>query len=340
MINQVKNLIVVGASAGGIKAVTTLIEGIPESIDAAIMVVVHLSKNSNAANIAAIFQRKTALKCTVASNKMKIERGKIYIAPPGHQLLVSGESIILNQGATENRYNPSIDVLFRSAAVHCKNQTVGIILTGMLEDGTSGMYAIKSCGGICVVQDPSEAEYGDMPRNVIKKIEVDHVGSLMEIPQIIQDIVNNPLPTEVAVPNELLVEAGVTEKLIGSIDELKEIGDRSDFICPDCGGGLWEIKNDPTHRYRCHTGHVYSEKLLRELQNLKVEESVWVSIRMLNEKRNMLELLMKRHNSSGHGKVSPYRKRIDEINEHIQRLKNLLMNLTNNPIDETEGPLD
>lgn len=205
MINRIKNLILVGASAGGIPAIEKVIEGLPETIDAAIIVVIHLSKKSNADNIAKIFQRKTTLHCTVASNKMKIERGKIYIAPPGHQLKVNGDRMILNQETAENRYHPSIDILFCSAAVHYRNQTIGIILTGMLDDGTAGMSAIKSCGGICIVQDPFEAEYGDMPRSVLKIIEVDNIGCLAQISSIIQDIINKPLPAQITIPKELKI---------------------------------------------------------------------------------------------------------------------------------------
>jgi two-component system chemotaxis response regulator CheB len=335
--NPIRNLIAIGASAGGIRAIIKVIEGFPETIDAAIMIVLHLSRKSSAENIIEIFQRHTALKCEVAEDKMEIERGKIYLAQPEHHLLVHDHIMHINNGPEENRYRPSIDVLFRSVAVHFGNRAIGIILTGMLEDGTSGMHAIKSCGGLCLVQNPSEAEYSDMPQSVIRRIEVDYTADLVEIPIIVQNILNNPLPPQIAIPNELKVEAEITEQLMSDINDLKKIAQRSDFVCPDCGGGLWEIKRDPAHRYRCHTGHVYTEKLLYELQDVKIEESIWVSIRMLEEKRNMLRLLAGRKITNNlDPEISLNGKRIDEIDEHINRLKILLIKLSHNR-DDTQS---
>jgi two-component system chemotaxis response regulator CheB len=331
---QIRNLIVIGASAGGIKAISKIVEGLPETIDAAIMVVLHVSRKSNPDNIVHIFQRNTKLKCLVASDQMIIERGKIYIAPPEHHLILNSQTVHLNQGPEENRHRPSVDVLFRSAAVHFGNRAIGIVASGMLYDGTSGMQAIKDCGGICIVQDPLQAEYADMPKSVLSKIIVDYTAELEEIPTIIQDVLNKPPPPKIAIPHELKIETDITEKLMSDINQLKRIADHSDFSCPDCGGGLWKIKEDATHRYRCHIGHVYSEKMLHELQDLKIEESIWVSIRMLEEKRNMLRLLSERRNRRDSNEtVSLFAKRIEDIDEHIKRLKSFVINLSNTGTD-------
>lgn len=332
--NQVKNLIVIGASAGGIRAILKVIEGLPQAIDAAVMIVLHVSRKSSADNIVEIFQRSTPIKCVVAVDKMKIETGKIYLAPPENHLLISDGIMRLNQGPEENKHRPSIDVLFRSAAVHFGNKVIGVVLTGMLADGTSGMYAIKTCGGRCLVQSPSEAEYPDMPFNVLRKIEVDHVADLEQIPNIIQDLLRQPLPLQIAIPNELKLEADITEKMMSDINQLKKIAVQSDFVCPDCGGGLWKVKNDPADRYRCYTGHVYTEKLLQDIQDLKIEESIWVSIRMLEEKRNMLQLLASRKNrNNDDSTIFSLNKRIDDIGEHILRLKNLVIKLSDSNND-------
>ena len=332
--NQIRNLIAIGASAGGIRAIIKVIEGFPETIDAAIMIVLHLSRKSSSQNIIEICQRHTTLKCEVAQDMTEIEKGKIYLARPEHHLMVKNNIIRLNQGPEENKHRPSIDVLFRSVAVYFGNKEIGIILTGMLDDGTSGMYAIKSCGGLCLIQNPSESEYSDMPLNVLRRMEVDYVADLVEIPIIVQDLLKKPLPSQIAIPNELKVEAEITEKLMSDINDLKKIAKQSDFVCPDCGGGLWQIKNDPTHRYRCYTGHVYTEKLLQDLQDLKIEESIWIAIRMLEEKRNMLQLLVSRRNgATGNQTIFSLNKRIDEIAEHIQRLKTLVIKISDSRDD-------
>ena len=317
-----RNIIVMGASAGGITALKKVLGGLSATLDAAILIVLHVSPRSNCSVIAQGFQKQTALRCRVAANMMPLESGVVYLAPADHHLMVKGTTMLINNGAHENKYRPSIDVLFRSAAVAFGHRVIGVILTGMLEDGTSGMVAVKRGGGLCVVQDPDEAEFSDMPQSVLNNVKVDYRGSLDEIPAIIQEIVSQPLPPYTIVPNELQIEADITEKMMSNIDDLKLIAERSDFICPDCGGGLWAIKNDPLHRYRCHTGHVYTEKLLFDLQDQKIEESVWVAIRLLEEKVNLMVLMQSRKDSEGESVRSLlYQRRIDEMNMHIARLK-------------------
>ena len=331
---DIKNLIVIGASAGGLGAISQVLSGLSDNLDAAVLVVIHISRKSNAAAIASVFQRKTNLVCVPAQDGMHITKGHLYVALPDHHLMVSDGHIRINQGPHENKYRPSIDVLFRSAAVNYGNRVIGIILTGLLEDGTSGMYAIKQTGGICIVQDPDEAEFSDMPRSVLNKIKVDHCATLDDIPGILQRIIAGPLPEQMEVPNELQIEADITERMMTDINEMKKIADRSDFMCPDCGGGLWAVKNDPIHRYRCHTGHVYTEKLLNELKDEKIEESIWVCLRMLEEKANLLMLMS--HRESNEGKMdtaSAHQRRVDDINRHISRLKSFLTRLSQDLYD-------
>ena len=330
---QMKNIIVIGASAGGMAAINKIISGLQPEMDAAFLVVLHMSRNSNADNIAAIFQRQTNIPCHVANNNVQIEVGNLYLAQQDHHLMVSDGLIKINQGPHENRYRPSIDVLFRSAAVNYGNRAIGIILSGMLEDGTSGMWAIHNCGGVCVVQDPQDAEFEDMPKSVLNQIPVNHIAFASDIPTLLQHILANPLPAQTPIPKELEIEAYITEKMMSNIDWLKDIAAHSNFVCPDCGGGLWAIKNDPMHRYRCHTGHVYNEKILSEIQDEKIEESVWVSIRMLEEKLNLLLLQQQRADDSEQNRSLYYTRRVQDITTHITRLKKLLRMLHDSPHD-------
>ena len=323
--STIRNIIVIGASAGGITAVNKAIAQLEPTMDLAVIVVIHVSKKSNSQNIANTFQRNSALTAKVAEHGMPLKKGHLYVAPPEHQLMVKDDKLILTAGPHENKYRPSIDVLFRSAAVHYRNRTIGIILSGLFEDGTAGMYAIKRCGGICIVQDPKEAEYSDMPRSVLNKIDVDYNLSLQQIPSKIEKIINHPLPHEIPVPRELRIEAELTERMMTDINEIKKIAEPSDFTCPDCGGGLWAIKNDPVHRYRCHTGHVFTEQKLHDLQDENIQESLWVSIRMLEEKENLLLLLAKREDESSEPKLSNFhQERLANTRKHIDRLRSFL----------------
>jgi two-component system chemotaxis response regulator CheB len=253
---EIRNLIVIGASAGGINAIQKVISGFSDQWDMAVVIVLHVPRRSNPDILISGFQRHTELHCQIAFDGAQLVRGNLYLAPPDHQLMVKNNTLLLTQGPHENRYRPSIDVLFRSAAVNYGHRSIGIILTGLLEDGTSGMSAIHRSGGICIIQDPREAEFSDMPSSVMHHIAVDYLDELENIPSIVRQLVESPLPPQKEIPSDLQVEAHITEKMMSHIDQLKEIADRSDFVCPDCGGGLWALKDDPNHRYRCHTGHV------------------------------------------------------------------------------------
>jgi two-component system chemotaxis response regulator CheB len=328
-----RSVIVVGASAGGLKAVTQLVSTIPANLDTAIFVVLHVARSSFGPTLVRHIQNVTSYECVLAADGLAIEKGHLYVALPDHHLIIKPDVMLVTKGAHENRWRPSIDVLFRSAAANFNSRAIGIILTGMLDDGTSGMGAIKSSGGVCIVQEPNEAEFEDMPQNVLNNVDVDYRLPIADMGYALQDLFSKPQVPEAVVPHEIQVEAGITERMSSSMDELKKLGERSNFSCPDCGGGLWEIKNDVIPRYRCYTGHVYTEKILLEKHAEGLEESLWVSIRMLEERKNLL--LMMAHRSSKAGDTNlenENHKRADTIGVHIERLKKLMITL------EEEGP--
>lgn len=328
---KVNNLIVVGASAGGLQAVSELVSGFPDDLDASVFVVLHMGRSSMGDIISYHLQQRTKLTCIIAVEGMKIERGFIYIAPPDHHMMIKNNMIRINKGAYENRWRPSIDVLFRSAAVNIGSRVIGIVLTGMLDDGTSGMWAIKRGGGICMVQEPSEADFADMPNNVISQVKVDYRVSIADMNYIIQDVFFKDDGIIRDVPREVQIEADITERMVCSMDELSQIATHTVFTCPDCGGGLWEVKDEAVHRYRCHTGHVYTEKVLKEKQYEALEESVWISIRMMEERRNLLSTMATHARDAGNNALQVENiKRADAMNVHIERLKQMLIDIDKN----------
>jgi two-component system chemotaxis response regulator CheB len=330
---EVKNIVVVGASAGGIRAVNQLISNLPEDLPVALFIVIHMSKHSQADVIINGLQKLTSYECSVADNDAVIKAGHIYVAPADEHLIIKKDKLRLVYGAHENRWRPSIDVLFRSAAAAYGSAVTGVILSGLLDDGTSGMLAIKRSGGVCIVQEPSEAEYDDMPLSVINNVEVDHRVLIEDMGYIIADIVSRP-NADVPIPEDVKLEAEITERLVSSIGNVAKLGTYSSVTCPDCGGGLWEIDDNGHKRYRCHTGHVYTAASLLEKQGEEMEESVWISIRMLEERRNLLT------NMAASDKVSPplvagYQDRAEELKIHIERLKAFLQSLSKTgPRDE------
>lgn len=286
--NEPSHIVVVGASAGGFKAISALLTAIDGLPDMAVFVVLHVAKNSSGSVLTNLLQKNTSLTCKRAEDGLAIEAGNVYIAIPDCHLIVKQGYMSLIKGPPENRWRPSIDVLFRSAAVAYNSRVTGIVLSGLLDDGTSGMVAIKRCGGICIVQEPEEAEFEDMPTNVLQRVDVDYQVPVADIGYILNDLFSQPEKLPVKVPDDLLIEANITENMVSNIEDLEKIGTRSNYTCPECGGSLWSVDKDAVKRYRCFTGHVFTEGLLLEEQSEQVEESLWASIRMMEERRNLL----------------------------------------------------
>jgi two-component system chemotaxis response regulator CheB len=319
-----KHIIVAGASAGGFHSIGEFVSSLPPDFNFPIFIVLHLSKDSDATIIKEHLQRRTHLRCEIAENGKEIE-AVVYIAPPDRHLIIDDHRIRLNQAPSQNYWRPSIDVLFRSAASSHNSKVIGIIFSGLLDDGTAGMDAIKRCGGICIVQEPQEAEFSDMPLNVLKKVEVDYRAAISDIPYILEDIFSKPARKETSVPEDIRLEAEMTRDATSNMNTLDRLGTQSPYTCPDCGGSLWHIKDGKPHRYRCYTGHVFNENILISKQLDTIEESIWVSIRMLEERRNLLLA------AAGHelelNNLKEEKVKIEKANEiivHIEKLKSLI----------------
>jgi two-component system chemotaxis response regulator CheB len=224
--------------------------------------------------------------------------------------------------------------LFRSAAVAYSSYCIGIILSGLLDDGTSGMWAIKRSSGTCIVQDPNQAEYPDMPFSVINNMEVDYVTTLEEIGPLIAEILKHKKHKKQPVPEEVIMESKIAETTAVSIDMVEKIGDTSVFACPDCGGNLWYIKDDIINRYRCHIGHAYTEKDLVVKQSEVATTTLWVALRMMEERKHLLRKIEIDNAKKGYKSLSTSNERKrNEMTQHINNLKKILFDLQNH---ETE----
>lgn len=325
---SLKSVIVIGASAGGLQAISRVLQTINPELDAAVFVVLHVARNSIGSVLVQHLQKQTPFKCKIAEDGEAIQNKHVYIARPDFQTLVTPDIIKVIKGPHENRWRPSIDVLFRSAAASYNSKTIGIILTGLLDDGTAGMSAIKRCGGVCIVQEPEEAEFADMPTSVLTHVEVDYRVPIADIGYILDDMSTKPANPEAQVPEDIRLEAKLTEKMISDIEELKKLGTQSNYTCPDCGGSLFSMTHDPVHRYRCFTGHVYTEKLLLDKQSESLEESLWVSVRKLEERKSLLQTTAKHLHELNHPDLEAEKNaKAQEITAHIERLKTLLIEL-------------
>jgi two-component system chemotaxis response regulator CheB len=325
-----KFIVVIGASAGGLNALAEMVKSLQKGLDVAYCIVLHLSRKGIGDFVVHRLSQATSMHCSLVEDKGLIKKDSIYIARPNQHMLVKDNRFILGGGPEENRFRPSIDVLFRSAAVSYSSHAIGVILSGMLDDGTAGMWAIKRSGGTCVVQDPNQAEYPEMPLSIVNNMEADHVVKLEEIGPLITKIEKLKRGRRKPVPKDVKLESAIAEQTAVSIDTIEEIGNTSVFACPDCGGNLWELKNDIIKRYRCHIGHAYSEKDLVVKQAETASNTLWVALRMMEERKHLLKKLQIEHARKGYKSLaSSNAERHDEMGVHINKLKEILFALQN-----------
>ncbi|MDZ7806245.1 MAG: chemotaxis protein CheB [Gracilimonas sp.] len=240
--------------------------------------------------------------------------------------------MLVTKGAHENRSRPAIDPLFRSAAVAFGNRVIGILLTGNLDDGTAGMKVIKRCGGICIVQDPEDAEYPAMPKNALNNVKVDYCVPISEMGDLLNKIIPQKLPKQKAIPKDVSTEAKIAERALSDLASVNELGDQVPFNCPACGGVLWKMKNDSNLRYRCHTGHAYTAASLLADQTNKIEETMWHALRMFEEHKNLLTVMADEKRGAG-SKTAQERAEMNEV--HIQRIRAILNTDKNGSDDDT-----
>lgn len=277
---------------GGLSAFNRIIKHLPEQLNAAFFIVWHVSPYSTSI-LPEILNRAGKLKAKHPADGESIEMGKIYVAPPDHHLLLELGRIRLTKGPKENRFRPAIDPLFRSAAYAYGSRVVGVVLSGALDDGTAGLWAIKDRGGIAVVQDPAEAEQSSMPASALANVQVDHCVPVSEIPPLLITLTQQEVGEESRAPMSKDLEIETKIALEGDAADLdvRQLGEISEFTCPDCHGSLIQLTNGNLQRFRCHTGHSFgSASLLAELTD-SVEESVWTAIRAVEERIRLLKHL-------------------------------------------------
>ncbi|RJF95115.1 chemotaxis protein CheB [Noviherbaspirillum saxi] len=286
-------IVVIGASAGGLDALRRLLGRLPVNFPAPILVVLHIGSHYSV--LPKILENDISLPVRHAEDNEPLVPGVVLFAPPDRHLLLEDGMVHLSKGAKENFSRPAIDPLFRSAAVFYRENAIGIILTGFLDDGTIGLQAIKAYGGVALVQNPDEADEPSMPRSALDHVDVDACLSLEGLADRLLEIVETE--PEAAVPSAswhlIETEGRFDRRQKSSMEELDRIGVPSGFTCPECQGLLWEINEASPGHFRCHTGHVFTEQGLNTAQDSLIEEAVWAAVRALHEKQKLLQRLAK-----------------------------------------------
>jgi two-component system chemotaxis response regulator CheB len=315
---------VIGASAGGVQALQTLVSGLPAGFPAALLIVLHIG--SHRSIMPALLSSSGPLEAAHATDGEPLVPGRIRVAPPDHHLLVEGQRLRLSRGPKEHHTRPAIDPLFRSAAMTMGPAVVGVVLTGRLDDGTAGLQAIKAHGGIAVVQEPGDAAEPSMPTSALKYVQVDHCVPLASMADVLMTLVGMEVVPPAVVPHELAAHEHALSLSQGSpMEHLQAIGFPSTFVCPDCKGGLWEIRNTQPQRYRCHTGHAFTLRTLQHAQGEATDEALWSALRALQEKELLLRAIQALQRADGDERAAEHLEReVVQLVEQSSVLRRLL----------------
>ena len=290
-----RDVVVVGASAGGVEALKELVSGLPSDLAATVLVVLHIPPSGGNA-LAGILDRAGPLEVRRAKNGEPLVHGTVRVAPPDHHLLVVDGRVALSLGPRENGHRPAVDVLFRSAARAVGARCIGVVLSGALDDGSAGLVAVRTRGGIGIVQDPDEALQPGMPGSAIAAATPEHVLPVSQIAGLLARLVKEEVTDGVlARPSELMeVETAMAQFDMSKIDGQEHPGHPAGFSCPDCAGALWSIEEGGLLRFRCRVGHAWSAESLLAQQSETLEGALWMALRSLEEKAALSRQLGRR----------------------------------------------
>ena len=281
-------VVAIGASAGGTEALWELLAGLPANLPAAVLVVTHIPAHSETI-VDQVLAMRSALPVKVVDDGEPLRKGWVYVPRADHHLMVDGLVVRSTHGPKECWVRPTINVLFRSVAESCGPRAIGVVLSGMLDDGTAGLWAIKERGGWAFVQDPEDALHDSMPCSALEHVAVDGVATATHLASLIEDAVviagaASPM-TFAGLGLESRLAAGASRRE----DAVYQLGQPSRYACPECHGVLAEIQEGSLIRFRCHTGHGYSMQTLAAALDQDIDDSLWQAARGLEEKVMLIE---------------------------------------------------
>lgn len=300
-----RDIIVIGASAGGVEALTGLVAALPGDLPAAVLVTVHIPPYA-VSTLPDILSRAGALPAAHALDGELLQNGRVYIAPPNYHLLLEDGAVRLSLGPRVNHTRPAVDPLFLSAARIYGPRVIGIVLSGMLDDGTAGLQEIKAQGGVAVIQDPQEALFRSMPQSALEHAAADYVLPVSEMGAILRRLTQGQEQTQgqkqiqpQAPPEQegldAMTDGTPAEEAVEEDIAAQEQGERDGMLtvytCPECGGSLWQANAGTLVRFRCHTGHVLSGTTLFAEQTENIEKSLWYAVRSLRDKARLARQL-------------------------------------------------
>jgi two-component system, chemotaxis family, protein-glutamate methylesterase/glutaminase len=309
-------IVVVGGSAGAVETVMALGRELPADLNAAVLIVLHLSPSAPS-GLAELIGRKAAMRVGWARDGEEIRAGRIYVARPDMHLVIESGTAGLGRGPRENGHRPAVDPLFRSAAAAYRERVIGVVLSGNLDDGAMGLRDIRRCGGRAIVQDPNDSAYAGMPTNALDIAGADAIVPAEKLAEQIVQFASRPRKST-SPPDHHSDDIATGARHPMSQDE-REVGRPSVFGCPDCGGALWEMKDGEMVRFRCRVGHAYNEEALLEAQTEGIERAMWAALRALEEATAQANSMTERMRNRGHDSIA--RRLSEKAREHETRAR-------------------
>ena len=282
------DIVVIGGSAGGVEALLRLAKALPGDLPAALFVVLHFHENHGTV-LPQLLSHAGPLPGVLATDGAPIEPGRFYVAPPGFHLLLGEKGMNVMRGPRENRFRPSIDVLFRSAAVVFGPRTVGVILSGTMDDGKAGMEAIRRANGRTLMQSPEDSLFPQLPLNTLKAIPIEHCLPVPGLARMLAEVVREESRPAVPALADLAKEIRMIHESGDHMRLVSEIGKLVPLKCPDCGGALWEIQQTALLRFRCHLGHAFSAESLGSGTEQDTEKALLQAVELMKEQTALYE---------------------------------------------------
>jgi two-component system, chemotaxis family, protein-glutamate methylesterase/glutaminase len=301
----VRDIIVIGASAGGTDAIRKLVAGFPPDLPASVFVTIHVPSNRGGI-LPAVITSAGPLVAVHPNDGEPIRQGRIYVAPPDYHLLIRNDHIHLGHGPKENLQRPCINVMFRSAAGSYGERVAGVLLTGLLDDGAAGLWEIQQHNGATIVQEPGEATYRSMPDSAIRGLNVQYIEPIAHMA---------PLLTRLAVASERRLPQPVPQRMLN---------ESSTQTCPECGGVMTSARMGNLLEYRCHVGHRFGLRTLIDEKARNIERLLEGALAQSEELTAALRI----------AKDHPDGEDIDAIEREVarrQREQQLLRSLSGNP---------
>lgn len=284
-VGDLEGVVAIGASAGGVEALSSLAAGLSADVPFAYLMVLHLPAGAPSI-LARIVDRSGPLPAAAAQDGAPLEPGHIYVGVPDRHLLVAEQRVLLSQGPTENGHRPAINALFRSVALAFGPRAIGVLLSGVLDDGVLGMAAIRSRGGITIGQLPEDALFPAMPSNAAQAGVVDKQAAAADIGAVLKELSHRTIEDpdmERDAAMELENRIAMMSRFATDFDT-QELGDPSGYTCPDCNGSLVSISEG---NFRCQVGHAWTAEALLSARDIELEGAMWIAVRSLQEKARL-----------------------------------------------------